>query len=70
MATTSRCSRTTTSADREIYTADAKTCQAPWYITGMASNITINEVDGGGLGIMKAPTSNIVVTDQGPIPGC
>jgi|SRR5580704_3727335 hypothetical protein len=58
------------SLNGEIYTADAKTCQAPWYITGMARNITINEVDGGGPGITKAPTVNIVVTDQGPIPGC
>ena len=54
----------------EVYTPDAKTCQAPWYITGLAQNITITQVAGGGKGIIKAPISNIVVTAQATLSGC
>jgi hypothetical protein len=54
----------------ETFTPDAKTCQAPWYITGPASNITITGVSGGGPGISKGTANNVVVTNQAFVRGC
>jgi hypothetical protein len=59
------------SLTNETYTPDAKTCQAPWYVTGPAHNININQVQSsGGHGIIKGPTSNIVLSGQAAIRGC
>lgn len=55
----------------ETYTPDAKTCQAPWYITGPAHNITIDHVQSsGGHGIIKGPTSKIVISREAAIRSC
>lgn len=54
----------------ENYTADAKPCQAPVYITGVASNITIDHVTGGGPVIVKGLTSNIKITNGTVARGC
>lgn len=58
------------SLNGETYTPDAKPCQAPWYITGPATHITINAVTGGGHGIAKGVFSTVVITNQAFVPGC
>jgi hypothetical protein len=54
----------------ETYTPDAKTCQAPWYITGPAANITIDHVTGGGHGIITGTATGINATNQTVASGC
>lgn len=55
----------------ENYTPDAKLCQAPWYITGPSSNITIDAVtSAGGRGISKGPSQNVALTNQTASAGC
>jgi hypothetical protein len=54
----------------ETYSPQAKPCQVPWYISGPANNITIDQVAGGGHGIVKGTTSNITVTNQTVSSGC
>lgn len=48
------------------------TCEPPWFITGPAHDITVeNVLSQGGHGVIHNPTSNITVTNQTVLgPGC
>ena len=58
---------TRTTLDGEQYSPGpfAERCEAPWFITGPASDVTVtNVVSQGGRGIIHGTTSNITVTNQ------
>ena len=55
----------------ENYTPDAKPCQAPWYISGPAHNISIAQIQSaGGRGIIKGPVSGIAISGVTARLGC
>ncbi len=58
------------SLTNEHYTPFSTPCHEPWYVTGPARNITITNVWGGGRGVIAAPTSNVVLSNQVLAPGC
>lgn len=59
------------SLTNEIYTPNAKPCQAPWYISGPAHNISITQIQSsGGRGIIKGPVSGIAVSGAKARPSC